>query len=88
MKIWTNENIFETKRNADIAKITSTSITNIRRDEMRTSLLITSLLAFAITATTALAQPGTDDGNLPARKRYLPEYTNSGELILPKNFNE
>lgn len=37
---------------------------------------------------TVYAQPGADDGNLPARKRYLPEYTDSGDLILPKNFNE
>ena len=26
------------------------------------------------------------DGNLPARPRYLPEYTPSGELVLPKDY--
>ena len=26
------------------------------------------------------------DGNLPARARYLPEYTPSGELVLPKDY--
>lgn len=55
---------------------------------MRIPLLISSVLACVITMSTVYAQPGADDGNLPARKRYLPEYTDSGDLILPKNFNE
>lgn len=36
----------------------------------------------------ALSQSSSDDGGMQARTRYLPEYTMSGELILPKNFNE
>jgi len=28
------------------------------------------------------------DGDLPARKRQLPEYNAAGELLLPKNFHE
>lgn len=38
--------------------------------------------------TAALSQSSSDDGGMQARKRYLPEYTMSGELILPKDFNE
>jgi hypothetical protein len=68
--------------------MTSTLTTIIKRENMRIPLLISSVLACVITMSTVYAQPGADDGNLPARKRYLPEYTDSGDLILPKNFNE
>jgi len=53
---------------------------------MRVSLLIATAVSSALVATAAFAQ--SDKGNLPARKRYLPEYTKSGDLILPKNFHE
>jgi len=53
---------------------------------MRMSLLIATVVSSALVATAAFAQ--SKDGNLPARERYLPEYTKSGDLILPKNFNE
>lgn len=47
-------------------------------------------IATAITVCTVggavLAQ--SPDGNLPVKSRYLPEYTPSGELILPKNYRE
>ena len=51
---------------------------------MRMSLLVATAVSSAIVASTAFAA----DGDLPARKRYLPEYTKSGELKLPKNFHE
>jgi hypothetical protein len=54
---------------------------------MRISSLIAGVFFSAITMTTLSAQAGSDD-DTQARKRYLPEYTESGELLLPKNFNE
>ena len=45
--------------------------------------------AVAIVGITAVfAQSDSNDGSSLTRKRYLPEYTESGDLILPKNFNE
>jgi hypothetical protein len=38
--------------------------------------------------TAVFAKSESNDGSTPTRKRYLPEYTASGDLILPKNFNE
>lgn len=54
---------------------------------MHISSLIAGVFFSAITMTTLSAQAGSDD-DTQARKRYLPEYTESGELLLPKNFNE
>jgi hypothetical protein len=42
-----------------------------------------ALVASAITAVTVLAQP--PGSSALTRSRYLPQYTASGELILPKN---
>jgi hypothetical protein len=36
----------------------------------------------------AQAPSSSNNGNLPARTRYLPEYTASGELVLPKGYRE
>ncbi|MGE4406232.1 cytochrome P460 family protein [Pseudomonas sp.] len=55
---------------------------------MRTSLLIATAISSVLAMTAAHSQPSSDDGNTQARERYLPEYTKSGELLLPKNFNE
>ena len=45
--------------------------------------------AVAIVAKIAVfAQSGSNDGSAQTRKRYLPEYTAWGDLMLPKNFNE
>lgn len=55
---------------------------------MRIPLMIAGAVASAVAITTVFAQDLSKDGTLPARKRYLPEYTESGDLILPKNFNE
>jgi hypothetical protein len=55
---------------------------------MRTPLLLASALAGAIAVTTVFAQAGPKNDGAQATKRYLPEYTKSGELILPKNYHE
>lgn len=55
---------------------------------MRIHLLIAVAVSSSLVMTAALSQSSSEDGSMQARKRYLPEYTMSGELILPKNFNE
>lgn len=55
---------------------------------MRGSLLIVAAVCSAVAMTTVLAQSEANDGSAVRRERYLPEYTESGDLILPKNFNE
>jgi hypothetical protein len=49
------------------------------------TLLIAGALSSAIAVTAVFAQ---STSNETTKKRYLPEYTASGDLILPKNFNE
>lgn len=55
---------------------------------MRIPLLIAAAVSSSLVMTAVLSQSSSDDGGMQARKRYLLEYTMSGELILPKNFNE
>lgn len=55
---------------------------------MRIRLLITTAVFSALVMASAFAQTSSTDGSTQTRKRYLPEYTKSGDLILPKNFNE
>src|ERR1044072_8195574 len=55
---------------------------------MRITPLIVGAISSAIAITAAFAQSGSDEGSSLTRKRYLPEYTESGDLMLPKNFNE
>ncbi|HEY4318860.1 MAG TPA: cytochrome P460 family protein [Herbaspirillum sp.] len=55
---------------------------------MRIPLLIAAAGLSALVITTTFAQSSSSDGGTQARKRYLPEYTKSGDLILPKNFHE
>jgi Cytochrome P460 len=57
----------------------------------KSSVLLISLVAIAL-ATVALGRAATKPQHkpqkattLPAQTRYLPEYTGSGELVLPKN---
>jgi hypothetical protein len=53
---------------------------------MRLQLLILSVsVASGVIVSTVLAQSSND---VKTTKRYLPEYTASGDLILPKNFHE
>jgi Cytochrome P460 len=52
-----------------------------------TILIITALTGFGALATVVFAQ--SSSGTMePAPARYLPEYTDSGDLILPKNFEK
>jgi hypothetical protein len=55
---------------------------------MRIALMIAGAVFSAVAITAVFAQSVSDDGSSSTRKRYLPEYTASGDLILPKNFNE
>ncbi|MGY4340989.1 hypothetical protein [Bradyrhizobium sp. LM2.9] len=52
------------------------------------TLLIAGAVSSAVAITTVFAQSESNNGSVPTRKRYLPEYTASGDLILPTNFNE
>src|SRR3569833_2890381 len=54
---------------------------------MRPFLLVVGAISSAVAITVAFAQSGSTDSAL-TRKRYLPEYTATGDLILPKNFHE
>src|SRR4029453_11821764 len=54
---------------------------------MNGALLFTGAVASLVAATAVFAESGSDDSSL-TRKRYLPEDTASGDLILPKNFHE
>ncbi len=55
---------------------------------MRIPPMCVAALFGALAMTSAFAQSSSSKGGEQTRKRYLPEYTKSGELILPKNFNE
>jgi hypothetical protein len=52
------------------------------------TLLIAGALSSAVAIAAVFAQSDSNDGGALTRKRYLPEYTASGDLILPKNFHE
>ena len=58
-----------------------------KKDARRLVVLITGTVFSAFAVTAVFAQSSSDDGG-GATKRYLPEYTASGDLILPKNFHE
>jgi hypothetical protein len=58
----------------------------------KTSVVLISLIGIVLAATVALGIPPTKPhhkpnkmATLPPRTRYLPEYTASGDLMLPKN---
>jgi len=50
-------------------------------------LAVTASIASGVMATTLFAQ-SPSNGSVQAKSRYLPEYTASGDLVLPKNFHE
>jgi hypothetical protein len=61
----------------------------IMKEQRKISLLMIAGAFLGVAAVTSVfAQSKSNNGNAPAQKRYLPEYTASGELVLPKNFNE
>ncbi len=52
---------------------------------MKKLISVVTILALGVIATVVFAQrPGTNTA--PATRRYLPEYTKEGDLILPKNW--
>jgi hypothetical protein len=51
-------------------------------------VLIAGMAFSTVAVTVVFAQSASDDSATPAMKRYLPEYTASSDLILPKNFHE
>ena len=53
----------------------------------RTPAIAAAFVVCAASAAVVFAQQPTG-GSALTRSRYLPEYTASGELILPKNFHE
>jgi hypothetical protein len=56
---------------------------------MRAKLLaMTALVASGVIATAFLLQPLSNSSAQTQTTRYLPEYTASGDLVLPKNFHE
>ena len=55
---------------------------------MRIALVIAGAVLSAVAITAVFAQSESKNVNAPTRVRYLPEYDASGDLILPKGFNE
>jgi hypothetical protein len=55
---------------------------------MRIPLLIAGAVSSALAITAVFAQSESNDGSAMTSERYLPEYTESGDLILPKNYHE
>src|SRR6201982_1272934 len=51
-------------------------------------LLIAGAAFSAVSIATVFAQSESNNFSAQTRVRYLPEYTASGDLILPKNFHE
>src|SRR5262249_18533716 len=60
------------------------------RTAMRTKLLATTALVVSGVIVTAflLQSLSSSSAQTQAKPRYLPEYTASGDLVLPKNFHE
>ncbi len=55
---------------------------------MRITLLIAGAVSGAFAITAVFAQSETSEDSAQTKNHYLPEYTETGELLLPKNFNE
>jgi hypothetical protein len=56
---------------------------------MRVKLLaITALVVSGVIVTAFFVQSLSSSAQTQTRPRYLPEYTSTGDLILPKNFQE
>lgn len=62
--------------------------TAVEKKSVRIGLLIVGAAVSMAAATAVFAQSKSNEDNSITRTRYLPEYTASGELILPKNFSE
>ena len=59
-----------------------------KKERRRLIVLIAGTVLSTVAVTAVFAQSASNDGGAGAAKRYLPEYTASGDLILPKNFHE
>ena len=62
--------------------------TALEKKRVRIGLLIIGAAVSMAAATAVFAQSKSNEGSPITRARYLPEYTASGDLILPKNFHE
>ena len=60
----------------------------VEKEGRRIALLIAGAAFSAVAITAVFAQSKSNTGGALTRKRYLPEYTASGDLILPKKFDE
>jgi hypothetical protein len=60
----------------------------VEKKGTRLTLLIAGAVFSAVAITAVFANSEFNNGSAPTRTRHLPEYTASGDLILPKNFNE
>ncbi|MGX9430235.1 MULTISPECIES: hypothetical protein [Bradyrhizobium] len=60
----------------------------VEKKGRRLTLLVAGAVSSAVAITAVFAQFESNHANAPTSKRYLPEYTASGDLILPKDFNE
>ena len=58
----------------------------MEKKRVRIGLLLVGAAVSMAAATAVFAQSKSNEGSSITRTRYLPEYTASGELILPKNF--
>jgi hypothetical protein len=60
----------------------------VEKKGRRLTLLVAGAVFSTVAITAVFAQSEPNGGSASTRTRYLPEYTASGDLILPKNFNE
>jgi hypothetical protein len=60
----------------------------VEKNGRRLTLLIAGAVFSAAALTAVFAQSESGDDSVSTTKRYLPEYTESGDLILPKNYNK
>src|SRR5215475_11122298 len=61
---------------------------NRRRETMRVGFRTVAVVVVSSAVATTLFFGSPKSGNAQTKTRYLPEYTASGELILPKDFHE
>jgi hypothetical protein len=55
----------------------------VEKKGRRLSFLIAGAVFSAVAITAVFVQSESNDGSAPTRKGYLPEYTASGDLLLP-----
>jgi hypothetical protein len=60
----------------------------VEKKGRRLTLLIAGAVLGVFAIVAVFAQSESNDRSASTRKRHLPEYTASSDLILPRNFNE